>query len=120
MYNVYPGYIARLYMYICPWQHNYTYILYISGYISGLKACPQEAKCVKRWPNTTSAWAGWSRFDIPVDRYGIVHSLLHAPTEHWGPLPASRLASRKILIEQNIKKETGPSLCVLCGLPKAA
>jgi hypothetical protein len=37
----------------------------------------QEAKYVERWPNTTSAWAGWSRFDIPVDRYGGVHSLLH-------------------------------------------
>ncbi len=36
----------------------------------------QEAKYVERWPNTTSAWAGWSRFDIPVDRYGGVHSLL--------------------------------------------
>jgi hypothetical protein len=29
----------------------------------------QEAKDVESWPNTTSAWAGWSRFDIPVDRY---------------------------------------------------
>jgi hypothetical protein len=36
----------------------------------------QEAKYVERWPNTTSAWAGWSRFDIPVDRYGGVHSQL--------------------------------------------
>jgi hypothetical protein len=36
----------------------------------------QEAKYVESWPNTTSAWAGWSRFDIPVDRYGGVHSLL--------------------------------------------
>jgi hypothetical protein len=36
----------------------------------------QEAKYVERWPNMTSAWAGWSRFDIPVDRYGGVHSLL--------------------------------------------
>jgi hypothetical protein len=24
----------------------------------------------------TSALAGWSRFDIPVDRHGAVHSLL--------------------------------------------
>jgi hypothetical protein len=31
---------------------------------------PQEAKYVEGWPNTTSAWAGWSGFDIPVDRYG--------------------------------------------------
>jgi hypothetical protein len=29
----------------------------------------QEAKSVERWPNTTSAWAGWSRFDIPVVHY---------------------------------------------------
>ncbi len=35
------------------------------------------------------------------------------PAEHWGLLPATRLASREILIEQNIKKLTGPSLCVL-------
>jgi hypothetical protein len=35
------------------------------------------------------------------------------PAEHWGPLPATRLASRKILIEQNIKQRTGPALCVL-------
>ncbi len=37
------------------------------------------------------------------------------PAEHWGLLPATRLASRIILIEQNIKKRTGPALCVLCG-----
>jgi hypothetical protein len=23
---------------------------------------------IKSWPNTTSVWAGWIRFDIPVDR----------------------------------------------------
>jgi hypothetical protein len=40
------------------------------------RVADQEAKYVERWPNTTSAWAGWSRFDIPVDRYGGVHSLL--------------------------------------------
>ncbi len=38
------------------------------------------------------------------------------PAEHWGPLPATRPASRKIIIEQNIKKRTGPALCVFCGL----
>jgi hypothetical protein len=32
---------------------------------------------------------------------------------HWGLLPATRLASREILIEQNIIKRPGPSLCVL-------
>ncbi len=36
----------------------------------------EEAKYVDSWPNTTSAWAGWSRFNIPVDRYGGVHSQL--------------------------------------------
>jgi hypothetical protein len=36
----------------------------------------QEAKYIERWPNTTSALAGWSRFDIPLDRYGGVHSQL--------------------------------------------
>jgi hypothetical protein len=37
---------------------------------------PQEAKYLVSWPSTISAWAGWSRFDIPVDWYGGVHSLL--------------------------------------------
>jgi hypothetical protein len=37
------------------------------------------------------------------------------PGELWGSLPATRLARRKILIEQNIKKRTGLALCVLCG-----
>ncbi len=27
---------------------------------------------VESWPNTTSAWAGWSRFGVPVDRCGGV------------------------------------------------
>ncbi len=47
--------------------------------IKGLKHLfleTQEAKYGESWPNTTSAWAGSSRFDIPVDRYGGVHSLL--------------------------------------------
>jgi hypothetical protein len=35
-----------------------------------------------------------------------------APAVHWGLLPATRLAGRKILIEQNIKRRTGPALCV--------
>jgi hypothetical protein len=79
----------------------------------------QEAKYVERWPSTTSAWAGWGGFDVPVDRYaGLLEYIpcYCGPAEHWGLLPATRLASRKILIEQNIKKRTGLSLCVLCGL----
>jgi hypothetical protein len=39
-----------------------------------------------------------------------------APAVHWDLLPVTRLASRKKLIEQNIKKRTGPALCVLCDL----
>ncbi len=78
----------------------------------------QDAKYVERWPNTTSAWAGWSRFDIPVDRYGTVHSLLICTSSILGSstVPATGLASRKILIQQNIKKWTGPALWLLCGL----
>ncbi len=83
----------------------------------------QKAKYVERWPNTTSAWAGWSRFDIPVDRYGGVHSLLICTrsTVYWGLLPATRLAIRRILIQQNIKKRTGPAFWLLCvsNHPKA-
>jgi hypothetical protein len=36
-----------------------------------------------------------------------------APAVHWSLLPATRLASRKILIEQNIKRQTGPALYVI-------
>ncbi len=71
-----------------------------------------EVKYVERWPNTTSAWAGWSRFDIPVDRYGGVLSQLFWTSSTLG-FP-TRLASRIILNKQNIKKRTGPALCVHC------
>jgi hypothetical protein len=80
-----------------------------------LTCSTQEAQYVERWPNTTSALAGWSRYEI-FQWIGTVEYILcyGGPAEHWGPLPATRLASRKILIEQNIKKRTGPSLCVRC------
>jgi hypothetical protein len=55
---------------------------------------PQEAKYVERWPNTTSAWAGWSRFDIPVDRYGGVHSLLICTSSPLGS-PTCHQASQQ-------------------------
>jgi hypothetical protein len=38
-----------------------------------------------------------------------------APAELRGLLAASKLARRNKIIEQNIKKRTGPALCVLCG-----
>ncbi len=79
-------------------------------------ALTQEAKYVESWPNTTSPCSGWSRLDIPVDRYGGVHSLLLCTSSTLGCLlPATRLASRILLIKQNIKKRTGPAICVLCG-----
>ncbi len=37
-----------------------------------------------------------------------------APAVYWSFLPATGLASRIILIEQNIKKRTGPALWLLC------
>jgi hypothetical protein len=46
----------------------------------------EEPKYVESWPNTTFAWAGWSRFDIPVDRYGGVHSLLQCTGFSYLPL----------------------------------
>jgi hypothetical protein len=49
----------------------------------------QEAKYVESWPSMTSAWASFSRFDIPMDRSDGVHSLqlctsstLESPTCH--------------------------------------
>jgi hypothetical protein len=50
-------------------------MLSLMGEYAGVYA-NQEAKYIESWPNTTSAWAGWSRFDIPVDRYGGVQSQL--------------------------------------------
>ncbi len=65
------------------------------------------------WPDTTSAWAGWRRIDISVNRYGGVHSLPpRTSCTYWVSLPANRLASRKILIKQNIKRRAGPELYV--------
>jgi hypothetical protein len=85
------------------------HVLYICTYTR-----TQEAKYVERVPSTTPAWAGWSRFDIPVDRYGGVNSLLICTSSILGFLPVTRLDSRIILIEQNIKKRTGLALCVFC------
>jgi hypothetical protein len=50
---------------------------------------PLDANYTASWPNTTSAWAGWRKFNIPVDGSDGVHSLLictsstlEAPTCH--------------------------------------
>ncbi len=47
----------------------------------------QEAKYIESWPYTTSAWAGWSRFDILVGRYGGVHFQLICTSITLGYLP---------------------------------
>jgi hypothetical protein len=54
----------------------------------------QEAKYVERWPNTTSAWASWSRFDIPVDRYSGEYSLLICTSSPLG-FPTCHQASQQ-------------------------
>ncbi len=54
----------------------------------------QEAKYVESWPNTTSAWASWSRFDIPVNRYDGVHSLLICTSSTLGS-PTCHQASQQ-------------------------
>jgi hypothetical protein len=72
----------------------------------------QEAIYIDCWPNTSSAWTGWRRFYILVDISDGVHYLQLCTTVNRSLLPVTRLASRKILIEQNIKRRTGPALCV--------
>jgi hypothetical protein len=36
-----------------------------------------------------------------------------APVEHWVTIPTSRLASRKTILEQNIKIWNGPALYIV-------
>jgi hypothetical protein len=60
-------------VYIC--IHTDIYVTNVRQY-GNLVCQTQEAKYVEGWPITISAWAGWSRFDIPVDRHVGVHSLL--------------------------------------------
>jgi hypothetical protein len=58
----------------------------------------------------------WDRFVISVEGYGGVHSqLICTSSTLESLLPATRLANRNILIEQNIKKADRTStLCTLC------
>jgi hypothetical protein len=59
-------------------------LIFCSISIFLLASLLQEAKYVEGWPSTTSARPGWSRFDIPVDRYPGVHSLLRCPSRTLG------------------------------------
>jgi hypothetical protein len=78
----------------------------------------QEAKYVESWPNTTSAWAGWSRFDIPVDRYGGVHSLLICTSSILGS-PTCHQASQQenTYCTKYQKADRASTLCTLWVYP---
>ncbi len=56
---------------LCYIQYRYMYCTLCHG--SKAAVSTQEAKYVESWPDTTSAWAGRSLFDIPVDRKGGQH-----------------------------------------------
>ncbi len=60
---------------------------------------------------------GLAGTDLIFRWIGIVEYIpcYSGPAEHWGLLPATGLACRKILIGQNIKKLTWPALWLLCG-----
>jgi hypothetical protein len=74
----------------------------------------QEAKYVERWPNMTSAWAAWSRFDIPVDRYVGVHSLLICTSSPLESPTCHQASQHENTYCTKIKKLTGPALWLLC------
>ncbi len=105
--------------------HSSLYTVQVQYRVGGVHptGLTQEAKYVERWPNTTSAWAGWSRFDSPVDRHGGVHSLIICTNSilYWGLLPATGLASRKILTVFNkiSKSGQGQHSCYSVGLTVA-
>jgi hypothetical protein len=50
--------------------------------------------------------------DVIFQWIGMVEYILcySAPAVHWGLLPVTRLANRKILIGKNIKIRIGPAL----------
>ncbi len=70
-----------------------------------LTVSPKRLNTQRAGPTRLLHGLAVANFDIPVDRYGGVHSLLQCA--------ATKLASRKILVEQKIKKRTGPAHCVL-------
>ncbi len=76
----------------------------------------QEAKYVERWPNTTYAWAGWSRFDIPVDRYGGVHSLLICTSSILGSPTCHQASQQENTYSTKYQKaDRASTLCTLWG-----
>jgi hypothetical protein len=97
------------------WVQTLSIVILKSYFSHKLIVQHQEAKYVESWPNTTVP--GLAGADVIFQWIGMVEYVpcYSARELHWCLLPATRLASRKLLIEQNIKKRTGPALCVLCG-----
>ncbi len=58
---------------------------------------------------------GLAGADLIFQQIGMLKYVLcyGGPAEHWDLLPASRLASKEILIEQNIKADRAITLCTL-------
>ncbi len=89
----------------CNKGHRVHIVLYYTKRLNTQRAGP------------TRPLPGLAGADLIFQWIGLIEYIpcYSAPAVHWGPLSATRLASRKILIGQNIKKRTGPALGVLCG-----
>jgi hypothetical protein len=83
---------------------SFTNVLYICSSVT------QEDKYVEHCP--ARHLSGLAGADFKFQWIGMVEYIpgLSALAVHWGFLPATELARRKILIERNIKKRTGPAL----------
>jgi hypothetical protein len=72
----------------------------------------KEAKYIESWPTTASAGADWRSFYISAGLMEFI-PCYSVSAVHWGLIPVTRLASRIILIEQNIKRQTRvATLCI--------
>jgi hypothetical protein len=81
--------------------------------------CTEEAKYLESWPSTTSAWAGWSRFDILVDRYGEVHSLLICTSSLLGSPTCYQASQQDNTYRAKYQKaDRASTLCTLWCVPK--
>jgi hypothetical protein len=92
--------------------HMYSTVCYVHIQASRYKYRTQEAKYVESWPNTTSARAGWSRFDIPMDRYGGVHSLLICTSSILGSPTCHRASQQENTYSKKYQKADRASTLV--------
>ncbi len=96
--------------------YTVLFILYSLNYLSCTPhSVPKRLDTQREGP--TRLLPGLAGGDLIFQWIGMVEYIVCCGglAEQWGPLPTTRLASRKILVEQNIKKRTGPALCVLCA-----